>query len=1132
MLSNFITNADTKSFGERLNKLVKFGKKLDFLVGFFYFYGIRELYQNLRENDEMRLRILVGLHVDRHNHKIVEMADDDTLSQEDTISQFLISNKEAFIGNEFDNADFYEQVHFFIDLINSERLVIRKTLYPNHAKLYLFELQGSQIASCRFITGSSNLTRAGLFTQDEFNVEIGDYGFTEAQDYFEELWGKAIKVTESPETRQKLIRTIKEDTIIKEITPFEAYCLVLKSYLESFEQVAVKKSIEQIMSAKGYQIYRYQLDAISQAVATIEKYNGVILADVVGLGKTVIACAVAKQLGKRGVIICPPTLIDKSKKSGWNKYVEDFKIPNWEIYSLGDLNKAQQFVNESDDIEVVIIDEAHRFRNQDTQSYNQLKNICRNRKVILLTATPFNNRPSDLLALLQLFIPIKKSPISFDDNLKTMFTSFQKIIEQLAYIKKNCNSPNQDKADKARTYYRALFGDAMINLRQVETRGKYLANRIKAIIQPVTIRRNRLDLQDDARYEGEVGALSRVANPKEWFFELTSQQSIFYDKVLQRYFCDTEKGSIFKGAIYRPFEYEQGILGEKAYNKAKNRIRNTSEDGVAGRQITQQRNLFDFMRRLLVKRFESSFGSFSQSIDNFLRINGVVKSFVEKTGEYILDRGLLEKIWDSDPEEIEAYLEQYEKDISRNKYPKNHKRYRLDEFANGECFKADIQSDIEMFKEIKAHLDNLKITGEADPKTACLLKNIAEQLSAEPDRKIVIFTEYVDTAKYLEPSLRNLLGERLLFMTGRLSQRDISFLNENFDASFKKQKDDFDVLLTTDKLSEGFNLNRAGMIINYDIPWNPVRVIQRLGRINRISKKVFDELYIVNFFPTERGAQIVQAREIAANKMFLIHNALGEDAKIFDIDEQLEPSKLYSKIQQNPDELEEASLYTRIYRDFEQIRKEYPEVIEGLENCPPRVKVAKAHREDELLVIYKKNNLHIVAIGAGKDNQPQMLAFEDVLAKVACPPEEKRLPLSASFWECYSKAVEFSGVATYSANEQSLEQKAFNNIMTFLQFTKPCLVPLTGFLRTLREDIVNYGTLPDYTLRVISEWDAQDLNKATRAIKELREFLGEDYLEKEKLRLRKTKKEIIIAIENIGITPAPSFYSHNGIGTD
>jgi len=149
---------------------------------------------------------------------------------------------------------------------------------------------------------------------------------------------------------------------------------------------------------------------------------------VVGLGKTIIACSIAYELRKRGVIICPPGLKGdpKLKDAGWNMYKEQFRLHDWEVWSLGELDKLQTQMIEGklDDIEIVIVDEAHRFRNQDTHSYEYLKNICRGKIVILLSATPFNNRPEDILSLLSLFITPKNSSISLDDNLARKFREY------------------------------------------------------------------------------------------------------------------------------------------------------------------------------------------------------------------------------------------------------------------------------------------------------------------------------------------------------------------------------------------------------------------------------------------------------------------------------------------------------------------------------------------------------------------------------------------------------------------------------------------------------------------------------------------------------------------------------------
>ena len=165
------------------------------------------------------------------------------------------------------------------------------------------------------------------------------------------------------------------------------------------------------------------------------------------------------------------------------------------------------------------------------------------------------------------------------------------------------------------------------------------------------------------------------------------------------------------------------------------------------------------------------------------------------------------------------------------------------------------------------------------------------------------------------------------------------------------------MLLATDKLSEGFNLNRAAMVINYDIPWNPVRVIQRVGRINRISKKVFDTLHITNFFPTEQGADIVKSREIASHKMFMIHQTLGEDARIFDAEEEPSPAKLFAKVQTNPYDLEKESLYTRLKKLMRQWEDEYPDRVKALDEMPIRIKTAKAFSSDSLVLFIRKGKL-------------------------------------------------------------------------------------------------------------------------------------------------------------------------------
>lgn len=1127
MPNYFITNQETKDLRKRLIQLISNSVELKFLVGFFYFSGIRELYDGLKQNENFTLRVLVGLDVDKLSYGLIEFSNEEKLTDEEKIDNFFTSIHKSINTDFFDNKEFYEQIKFFIELIKSDKLIIRKTLKPNHSKLYIFHLDDKQVGRKKlFITGSSNLTKAGLTTQNEFNVEISDYGFEESEKYFDELWGSAIKINEEKDLKEKLINLIETDTLIRETTPFEAYALILKTYLESFEfNKKFGTSLLNILDKKGYKKYQYQLDAVKLAVSIIENHNGVLIADVVGLGKTVIASMIAKHLNSRGIVICPPGLIgDENMTEGWRKYLNEFQLYDWEARSLGDLENILEFVKSNDDIEVIIVDEAHRFRNQDTKGYELLKNICRNKKVILLTATPFNNKPEDVLSLLNLFIIPKKSTITLNNDLVSVFRTINKLFDDLAYIKKNYNSKDKDKRDKAKRLYKAIFDEDVIELIKLKKKSHLLARQIRDVIEPITIRRNRLDLLKNPNYKNEVNELSKVDNPQEWFYELTPEQSSFYDEIISSYFTDPdlEKGK-FKGAIYRPFEYEKGY-GKTLFKDDKDKEEN--------REYIQQRNLFDIMRRLLIKRFESSFGAFEQSIKNFKSINETVLKFIEKTGngdplkgEYILDRDLIESIVEKSSDDIEDALKEYEKQITAGVYPKKHKRYKIEKFKSGDDFISDIENDIRLLEEVLKKLKELKLT-DNDPKVECLLNHIEEEFykpnnNSEPKRKIVIFSEYADTVNYVSQKLALLkpyLAKRTLVVTGSLPDSKISVINKNFDASIKNQEDDYDILLTTDKLSEGFNLNRAGMVINYDIPWNPVRVIQRLGRINRISKKVFDILYIVNFFPTERGAEFVKSREIAQNKMFIIHNTLGEDSKIFDIDEEPTAAKLYQKLIQNPDENDEESFYTKVLNLYNGIKEKHPTIVKNLNSVPKRIKVVKNFNEDEMIICFMKNRMYI-KLAKKIDDKIEITdsSLELILDKIKCNEDEKSLKIDDEFWNMY-EAVRLDNDKKYSiVSQNSNEQKALNNLNYLLRVNKDeKLLSLKSFIRILKEDLIDYGTLPEYTIRRLASLSQndKDIQKTIEEIELLKNELGEDYLEKEKKKLDKKEKEIIIAIRN------------------
>ena len=464
--STFITNNETKILKERISSIIGFSKELKFLVGFFFFSGIRELYDAIKDNPNTKISVLVGLNVDKTIHGLLEYADSGNTTGSKHQEQFLQSVIKSLNTDEFDNPDFYEQAKFFIQAIVEDRLVIRKTRKPNHAKLYFFKIKDEykDLKTSCFITGSSNLTRAGLSQQNEFNVEISDYGTAEAEDYFDTLWSEpAVKLTEDDVFKTRLLKALSTSTLLAEVTPYEAFALVLKTYIDIQKPKNLKEYAFKLLEKKGYRRYAYQVDAVVQALSIIEQNGGVILSDVVGLGKSIIAGMVAKCLGKRGIIICPPALVggidDKGNRTGWEQYKHDFELNFWDIRSLGleSLKTTLNLVQNEKDYEVIIVDEAHRFRNQDTEAYEILSNICRDKIVILLTATPFNNTPADIFSLLKLFIVPGKSNITLPNNLDDRFRHYNQIFKRLSNIKKKYNSPDRKKKESALNDYKALF---------------------------------------------------------------------------------------------------------------------------------------------------------------------------------------------------------------------------------------------------------------------------------------------------------------------------------------------------------------------------------------------------------------------------------------------------------------------------------------------------------------------------------------------------------------------------------------------------------------------------------------------------------------------------------------------------
>jgi HKD family nuclease len=413
----FITNEQGQNLLERFKVLIRDTKFFDVLVGYFYTSGFHALYESLEKTE--KIRILIGINTNRHTLGLIEQARQQELQfshaeAKEHFSHQLVAEMEA----SEDSQKVEDGVKKFLEWLQSRKLEIKA--YPTeniHAKLYIMTFTEGDRDVGRVITGSSNFTQSGLVDNLEFNVELknrADYEF--ARQKFEELWQDAVDLGD------KYRQTIQERTWLNDtITPYELYLKFLYEYfkdeLSQNDQVVFEYVPEEFMRLK------YQEQAVLNARKILEEYGGVFISDVVGLGKTYVSAMLASQLDGRTLVLAPPVLIDKTNPGSWPNVFSDFRVPA-DFESLGKLD--QLVLRGTEKYKNVFIDEAHRFRTESNVTYEKLAQICRGKRVVLVTATPLNNTPRDILSQIKLFQNAKKSTIPNVPNLELFFGRLEK----------------------------------------------------------------------------------------------------------------------------------------------------------------------------------------------------------------------------------------------------------------------------------------------------------------------------------------------------------------------------------------------------------------------------------------------------------------------------------------------------------------------------------------------------------------------------------------------------------------------------------------------------------------------------------------------------------------------------------
>ncbi|MCZ2142503.1 MAG: hypothetical protein LC102_03620 [Ignavibacteriales bacterium] len=689
-----------------------------------------------------------------------------------------------------------------------------------------------------------------------------------------------------------------------EITPYELYLKLLGEYFGS--------SIDYDPNSLGdlppnFIKLRYQIDAVNEAFGMLEKHNGCVLADVVGLGKTVIAALLAKKFllnnGKdytKILVVYPPAL-----EINWKNTFRDFGLDSYTKFitngSLHKIVKGDLDYWELQDYDLVIVDEAHKFRNHETEGFKNLQRICKapkniddvkdkRKKVVLVTATPLNNKPEDILHQISLFQDTKMSTLPIT-NLTRFFSQLK---EQYQELKRS----DELNIEKLREIYEKIR---------------------KYVVEPITIRRTRKDIlnipeyRDDMKKQGISFPEVEVPHRLEYFLG-TELTEIFYNTIF--YLTDEDKIQYFRYQAIWGLKPEVQV---KYYENA---------ERVA-------KSLTFIMKTLLVKRLESSFYAFKKSLnslkistDNMIQMFEQDKIIIAPDLDInkLLDKGL-------SFEDIEEEIKLLSDTNSQNNVFK--KDDFKSEFLNG------LKKDSKLLTELLNNWENIA----RDPKLEKFISCLNEELlnpKTNPGGKLVIFSESKDTVHFLQNELEKEARNDIISITSGNRKNKYNEIVNNFDANIpkEKQRDDYNILISTEVLSEGVNLHRSNVIVHYDTPWNSTRMMQRIGRVNRIGT-VAPKILNYVFYPSAEGDAQIKLRKTALMKLQAFHTAFGEDNQIYSEEEILDEVKLFKgEIKEEDDE---RLKYLFILRN---LKKENPELIEKIRKLPLKIRCGRSNKPD------------------------------------------------------------------------------------------------------------------------------------------------------------------------------------------
>jgi SNF2 family DNA or RNA helicase len=1005
MSSKFFTNSSERSLFDKFTGIIESMRDLyafHAVVGYFRSSGYFKLQPYLKDVKE--IRILVGINVDQMfaeaQRKGLLFFGDAEKTKSAFLDWFAKDVREAKYTKEVEDGI----LQFIRDVVDGRIEVRAHNSKALHAKFYLFLPENhNQHSDGWVIMGSSNLTEAGMGTRHspnyELNIALKDYDDVQfTRNEFETLWQDSTSILPAD------INKFKDKTHIgHEFTPYEIYIKFLIAYFD--------RSIDYDPDTVGdlpstFKKLTYQIDAVNEGFQMLMEHNGFFLADVVGLGKTVVAAMIAKRfliqngtLHSKLLVVYPPAL-----EKNWKDTFRQFGIDrHTKFITNGRLEKIVRGTDTDywpkEEYDLVLVDEAHRYRNHTSQMFENLQLICKaprtgdgllegdKKRVMLISATPLNNRPQDLYYQLQLFQDARRSTLP-ETNLQAFFGPI---------IKK----------------YREIIAEPDPDISQIRALYQDIRERV---ISPITVRRTRKDLDKYPKYKEDLKAQDIV------FPEIEPPIAIQYELAgaLGQLFIDTMQvlTEDIKYCRYQAISALTDKIREEFYPQAN----------------LVSRSLARILQTLMVKRLESSFFAFRRTLANIAKATERMIEMFDKNKVLIAPdfdvNGLMEK--GNSIEDIEVFI--LEKTLDEPHSP--NRIFEANDFEPE--FIVGLRRDLAFLEGLIGKWE----TVHEDPKLEEFffqLSNEFQQPMINPTGKLVIFTESKDTADYLAKNIKERLNIEPLNISAKNRRTMHDQIRNNFDANYTgEQKDDHQILISTDVLAEGVNLHRANVIISYDTPWNATRLMQRIGRVNRIGS-VADRIYNFNFYPSPQGNVLIRLYQKALVKLQGFHSAFGEDAQIYTHQELVEQFELFNE---GLDDEEDRRLhYLRVIREF---KESYPNEFKRIKNLPLKARTARlgknAKREGAAnsTVVFLKSPYKSEFYQVAADNSVSALTFLEAAGFYEAQQAEKPEKLPDVHYEQVQAALssfekDFFGSAAETVTTTEKADARSNQAKKFLR---------------------------------------------------------------------------------------------------